>query len=558
MPQNLLAVRQHLQAAEDLDPIAKRDMLSAVKVAAEALGSPLEMIPTDPQALRPLLEKSSFGRRGLSHRRWSNVRSSLRRALQTVGVLVRERETAPLISEWLMVLEPLPKKTRRMAIVPFARWCSAQQIAPTAVCQKVADRYLYEMEAFDLRFGRREAFCQLVRAWNKAGVHSPAWPKVILAIQCRRNWYTRPFDDFPDTLRCDVESMLSSWQSPDFDDDTGPEEPIGFVTAARYRARIRALASALVESGWDSADIRSLSDLVVVDAFRASLDYVINRNGGDVNDQALLDAAMLCAIAKHWVQVSASHLMSLKKRQKKLRKLHPKKRKMTKKNQETIRIFDNDRMIEKFLDLPEQLVRTYGSQVAENKRARMAIERALAIKILTHAPVRAKNLSAIKLGENLIEMGRGRLRRLFLHFDAREVKNGVDLEFELPRDVFKLLDLYVQKVRPVLVRCPTPYLFPNTADGPKLSSAFSQQIAREVKRQLGVRLTAHQFRHLVIFIFLRDNPGGIEIARLLLGHENVDTTNKSYAGLEARHAIRAFDQLLTEKRSQLRGRRRRG
>ncbi len=122
---------------------------------------------------------------------------------------------------------------------------------------------------------------------------------------------------------------------------------------------------------------------------------------------------------------------------------------------------------------------------------------------------------------------------MFLHFDSSEVKNRVDLDFELPRDMFSLLDLYVQAVRPTLVRSPTPYLFPNSADGAKLSSAFSQQIAREVKRHLGVHLTAHQFRHLVVFIFLRENPGMLEIARLLLGHSSADMTSAHYAGLEA-------------------------
>ncbi len=248
-----------------------------------------------------------------------------------------------------------------------------------------------------MRFGRREAFCQLVRAWNNAGKHNPTWPNVTLSIQCRRDWYTRPFDAFPDTFQRDVESMLASWQSPDFDNDTSSEVPIGPVTADRYRARARALGSALVASGYAAAKIRSFADLVEIHAVRTSLQYVVNRNDGVVNDQALLDAAMLCAIAKYWVNVPASHLASLKALREKLRKRLPKRRGMTKKNQETIRIFDDDQMIKKFLDLPDRLVRIYSPMIADNRNARMAIQKALAIKILTHAPVRAKNLSSIKL-----------------------------------------------------------------------------------------------------------------------------------------------------------------
>ena len=70
------------------------------------------------------------------------------------------------------------------------------------------------------------------------------------------------------------------------------------------------------------------------------------------------------------------------------------------------------------------------------------------------------------------------------------------------------------------------------------------QISRLLARELGVRLTPHQFRHLIGFIYLREHPHGIEVVRALLGHRSIATTLSHYAGLEGAAAARHYDATL--------------
>ena len=77
------------------------------------------------------------------------------------------------------------------------------------------------------------------------------------------------------------------------------------------------------------------------------------------------------------------------------------------------------------------------------------------------------------------------------------------------------------------------------------------QIAKTVHREIGVRLTAHQFRHLAGFLYLRRNPGGHEVVRRLLAHKSIDTTTRYYAGMEVSEAIRHYDRHIESRRSEV-------
>ena len=65
-----------------------------------------------------------------------------------------------------------------------------------------------------------------------------------------------------------------------------------------------------------------------------------------------------------------------------------------------------------------------------------------------------------------------------------------------------------------------------------------------------MRITAHQFRHIAGFLYLKSNPGGHEVVRRLLGHKSINTTLEFYAGMEAIDAFRLYDRLIAERRAQ--------
>ena len=75
---------------------------------------------------------------------------------------------------------------------------------------------------------------------------------------------------------------------------------------------------------------------------------------------------------------------------------------------------------------------------------------------------------------------------------------------------------------------------------------LGSQITRLLQRELGVRLSPHQFRHLVGYIYLLRHPHGHEVVRRMLGHRDIRTTIKFYAGMEMAEAARHYEAVLEE------------
>jgi integrase len=125
-----------------------------------------------------------------------------------------------------------------------------------------------------------------------------------------------------------------------------------------------------------------------------------------------------------------------------------------------------------------------------------------------------------------------------------EVKNKKPLEFELPPDVIGILELYLQKFRPLLVTDASCYLFPARQGGAKTPAQLAEQIKRGIKNGAGLIVNAHLFRHVCALLYLKDHPGDYETVRLVLGHSTLATTVRAYCGLERSDAVRRYDSLI--------------
>jgi hypothetical protein len=118
---------------------------------------------------------------------------------------------------------------------------------------------------------------------------------------------------------------------------------------------------------------------------------------------------------------------------------------------------------------------------------------AVAIAILSVAPVRLANLTAIRLGFNLVKPG-GPASTYRLLFPDYDVKNRVKLDYPLPRYVTDLIDEYVHEHRPALLRGRNEdWLFPGQRGDAKDKIAFSGQITERIYAATGLRMTVHQF-----------------------------------------------------------------
>src|SRR4029077_9754487 len=103
---------------------------------------------------------------------------------------------------------------------------------------------------------------------------------------------------------------------------------------------------------------------------------------------------------------------------------------MTPKNMKLIRQVLNENVWERAVNCPTELMKRARSLKDKAPvKAAVTAQIAVAIAILTEAPVRAANLAAIRLDENLIKPG-GPETPYLMVFPHYDVKNRVDLTFE--------------------------------------------------------------------------------------------------------------------------------
>ena len=139
---------------------------------------------------------------------------------------------------------------------------------------------------------------------------------------------------------------------------------------------------------------------------------------------------------------------------------------------------------------------------------------------------------ALEVGRTLILPPRDDLPTLVI-FEADEVKNEVELRFELPPDVTALLRTYTAEIQPYFHRTRrTTFLFPGSGNAHKSVTHLGEQLLARVKKATGVHVNQNLFRHLGALQFLKRNPGNYEAVRRLLGHKKIETTIKFYCGLE--------------------------
>jgi integrase len=172
------------------------------------------------------------------------------------------------------------------------------------------------------------------------------------------------------------------------------------------------------------------------------------------------------------------------------------------------------------------------------------MELALAIAILSSAPLRIANLATLRLDRHLVRPGgRGSLWQIDIPPD--EVKNKQHLVHELPQPVTSLVDRHLQRFRPTRAAPGNPYLFP-VGSKSKNPHELSQQIRRIIADSVGISMTPHQFRHLAGLLMQKHSPGSFAAYAQLLGHKHVQTAVNFYARLDTLSAGRHFDAILEQ------------
>lgn len=534
-----------IAADASLSPLRARDMISGLRRVAKAVGRSPDRVPADLRWLQPRLRKVSPASLDISIKSWSNAVSDARAALTHVGLAKpRLNHQADLRPDWrrLWTLVLASKNhTLAVSLGRFAHFLNKLGVDPNDVCDDHAAAFRDAVEQEELRKSPDLAHHAAVNGWNLAIRLIPEWPRIRLIPPSKQRRVRLPATTLPQSFHDSLAHLLASMAKPNPFEEGGRTRPLRQATIEAYRDVLLRFAADLVASGFVASEITEVAVLYAPDNAERGLTRVYERTGEKKTRGIGQAAALLRALANRDARITAEG----RARVAALAALisPPPQRCMTPKNRGRLRALDQPGKLIKLLTLPEQMHR----KKSNHYRDAVARETALAIALLIVCPVRVKNIATIHLERNLERFGDG---KMYLRFEEEEIKNSIASEFEVPPDLARMITRHVAARSPTLCPSNCDWLFPlRKGAGPVGSADLSTRISKLIRRETGLEVNPHLFRHQAAKIWLDENPGSYEAVRRLLGHSDLSHTLNLYTGLETRSATRAFADLIASKKS---------
>lgn len=542
----LAEVVDRLPANPDLSDTRKRDLRSAIVTYGKIVGQPLAEIQLDLAAIRKTLDGVVPLQAKVSRKRWANLRSDIAAAIAASGLQPMLKTSEIKVNEdWEQLLESANDRRISNGLSRLARWATLREIRPEVVDGAVLERLFAELESNslvrNLSFQRRD----VAKLWNRlvAGCSKrDLKPVEVPAIEV--SWHRISWAELPESFRQETEDYMTWCTVPDPLDENARGRALAPQTLRLRRHYIHLAATAACDAGIKASKLTSLSKLVEPETYRAILRQQWPKSGNKPSAHLLALANDLITVASEWVKVSADQLAELKKLRSKLGSLpHG----LTEKNRSLLRRLEDPHLLVRLVNLPDQIWRLARKNLSTSPRSFIDLQTALAIDILLHVAPRIEDLAALKFDEH-IHWPQGRGKPALFVFRQSKVPNGDPLEFELPAVLSERLYEFRNEIAASVIGRRPNVLFVSATGKPRTLSALRVAIQRTVLRRIGLKITPHQFRHLAAQIHLNANPSAYEVVRQFLGHKEIKTTTRFYAGPNTRRAGRAHAELIRKLR----------
>jgi integrase len=537
-----------IEQSSELSPSRRTHWVCSLRQIAKALGRPPESIAARWGAVALKINQLHHVGSGIEWKTLANHKSNAKAALHWFR---KDNELPlrgmPLAPEWQQLRGRIKDRSQLAKLSGLIRYCSMKAIAPEAVTDAIVDdhmRYRGETTALAVDIKARRA---IARAWN-AGRKLAGWPQQTLReppLKTNTEW--PQWRDFPASLQEETESYLTSLTKPRRGIDKKRLGACKLSTIRTRRNDLVSLAKKAVRLGVPIDSLTSMQKLLDPEVVALVIDDEWKKAGDEPKTSTIDLGKKVLAIARSIGCVDEAGLEKLGDIRSQLEKYR--QGGMTPKNMKLIRQALNEKVWDRVVNCPTELMKRARSLKDKAPvKAAVAAQIAVGIAILTEAPLRAANLAAIRLDENLIKPG-GPDTPYLLVFPHYDVKNRVDLTFEFDDYLTGLIDEYVQEYRPSLLRGANgDWLFPGTTGGSKDPHLFSIQITERIQKATGLRINVHQFRHAAAANYLKYHPGNYETVRRLLGHKSIKTTINFYCGLETIQASREFSKIIRQHR----------
>jgi len=175
-------------------------------------------------------------------------------------------------------------------------------------------------------------------------------------------------------------------------------------------------------------------------------------------------------------------------------------------------------------------------------RARCQYRDGLLIALLASRPLRKGTLAQIRIGRELQQIG----GEWHLVFHGEQTKTGQPLEYAVPRRLYQALETYLSKVRPRFPHADShDALWASNEGCPMTASGITKCIRRWTEQRLGVAISPHRFRDCAASTLANRAPKQVRVAAALLGHTNLETTERYYIQADNLEAGRQYQSVVT-------------
>jgi hypothetical protein len=546
---SMALILERIDSLTELTATKRRDLKSAIRSFCKLIGKHPADVVANINWLQVRIRRVAPTAHNISKKRLANIKSDVIKALTRTGC---SRDRADWLRTpspaWQALLDRIPDKHDLWKLTQLAQYCSALAVEPTAIADDHVLGLMKTLEEETFTNKPNQVAVNAVKTWNRLRDEIDGWPDIELSRPPRkREPWTIPLDQFPEQFQADVDKWLNRLAHPDPLDADGPLKPLRPDTIKHRRHQIQQMASALVLADNDIEAITSLSVLVQVDTFKVGLRQLMTRFGDKPTEAIHGLAVGITSIAAHHVKVNQDHLKELRAIGK---RINLNVEGLREKNRDRLAQLDDPANMAKLLHLPEALINKSTRAGLRPHNAALLAQAAVCIEVLFYAPMRAKTLSSLSMDRHVRFIGKGRQRTAVITVPAHEVKNNRDLHHELGPASTRLLDYYLIKWRPVLLRAPSEYLFPAQNGGPKRKEHVSGLIKATIMEHTGLVIHTHLFRNIAAKVHSMAAPGDFVTLSHVL-HNTLKTAMKNYAQFEHRSSIRHYQNSVDEARKRL-------
>jgi site-specific recombinase XerD len=169
----------------------------------------------------------------------------------------------------------------------------------------------------------------------------------------------------------------------------------------------------------------------------------------------------------------------------------------------------------------------------------------LMLALLALRPLRLRNLAMIEIDRHLVQQNGA----WWLLFRAEETKTGEPIEVPVPEVLEAHLWHYLEVHRPALLQGRiSQRLWINQYGDAMGDQGLYRRITKVTKRCFGVAINPHLFRHCAATTIAIEDPKHVGIAKSLLGHSSLATSEAHYNQARALEAGRTYHAHVRELR----------